>query len=124
MNSTSTQDKTRSRKYRLRWWTLGVLSLSLMRTTIDETIPNASTALRFTQLLHSHEVTTSLLNITAQNRLFLPMSLPWGSLYALDDPITVINRNSSFGRCHNPANAWLQPGMSPIQLIQHQPWRR
>ena len=33
MNSTSTQDKTRSRKYRLRWWTLGVLSLSLILAT-------------------------------------------------------------------------------------------
>ena len=33
MNSTSAQDKTRSRKYRLRWWTLGVLSLSLMLAT-------------------------------------------------------------------------------------------
>jgi len=33
MNSASIQDKTRSSKYRLRWWTLGVLSLSLMLAT-------------------------------------------------------------------------------------------
>jgi hypothetical protein len=49
---------------------------------------SASIALRFTQLLHFHEVTTSLLSISAQNRLSLPKSLPWGSLFALDDPIT------------------------------------
>ena len=55
---------------------------------------SASTALRFTQLLHPHEVTTSLLSISAQNRLSLPKSLPWGSLFALDDPITVINNGA------------------------------
>ena len=54
-------------------------------------IPRASTAIRFTQLLHSHEVAFSLPSITAQNRLYLPKLLPWGSLFALDDPITVIN---------------------------------
>ena len=52
---------------------------------------SASTALRFTQLLHSHEVAFSLPSITAHNRLSVPKLLPWGSLYALDDPITVLN---------------------------------
>ena len=58
---------------------------------------SASIALRFTQLLHPHEVTTSLLSILAQNRRSLPKSLPWGSLFALDDPITVINLVAPFG---------------------------
>ena len=49
---------------------------------------SALTALRFTQLLHPHEVTTSLLSILAQNHLSLLKSLPRGSLFALDDPIT------------------------------------
>jgi hypothetical protein len=44
--------------------------------------------MRFTQLPQSYEVTTSLPSVTAQHRLPQPKSLPWGSPFALDDPVT------------------------------------
>ncbi len=41
----------------------------------------------------------------AQNRLSLPKSLPWGSLFALDDPITGINTGAL---CYSGASrSWL-----------------
>ena len=45
-------------------------------------------------LPHSHEVAFSLPSTTAQNRLSLPKLLPWRSLFALDDPVTVINTSA------------------------------
>ena len=43
MNSISTQqDSETSRKYRLRWWTLIVLSLSLVLIAVDTTILNVA----------------------------------------------------------------------------------
>ena len=42
MNSTSTQEKTQSRKDRLRWWTLAVVSVTVLLATIDETILNVA----------------------------------------------------------------------------------
>ena len=38
MNSTSTQEKAQSRIYRWRWWTLAVVSVTVLLATIDETI--------------------------------------------------------------------------------------
>lgn len=45
--------------------------------------------MRFAQLSHCHGLTTSLISATMPNPM--PKRLPWGSLFALDDPITVIN---------------------------------
>ena len=42
MEITESQDVTQSRKYRLRWWTLGVLSLSLLIVALDVTILNVA----------------------------------------------------------------------------------
>ncbi len=42
MNSTTTQEKTQSRKDRLRWWTLAVVSVTVLLATIDETILNVA----------------------------------------------------------------------------------
>ena len=42
MNSTSTQEKTQSRKHRLRWGTLVVVSVTVLLATIDETILNVA----------------------------------------------------------------------------------
>ena len=42
MSSTNTQEKTQSRKDRLRWWTLAVVSVTVLLATIDETILNVA----------------------------------------------------------------------------------
>ncbi len=42
MNNTSTQEKTQSRIHRMRWWTLAVVSVTVLLATIDETILNVA----------------------------------------------------------------------------------
>ena len=42
MNSISTQEKTQSRIHRMRWWTLAVVSVTVLLATIDETILNVA----------------------------------------------------------------------------------
>ena len=42
MNSITTQEKTQSRDYRMRWLTLTVVSVAVLLATIDETILNAT----------------------------------------------------------------------------------
>ena len=42
MEGTESKEATQSRKYRLRWWTLGVLSLSLLIVALDVTILNVA----------------------------------------------------------------------------------
>ena len=42
MNSITTQEKTQSRDYRMRWLTLTVVSVTVLLATIDETILNVT----------------------------------------------------------------------------------
>ena len=42
MKSISTQEKAQSLKYRMRWWTLLVLSVSLLILIVDDTIVNVA----------------------------------------------------------------------------------
>ena len=60
-----------------------VMATKWLILTISETEPVYGTG--------SHEVAFSLPSITARNRLSVPKLLPWASLFALDDPITVLN---------------------------------
>ena len=42
MNSTESLDATQTRKYRLRWLTLGILSISLLVIALDVTVLNVA----------------------------------------------------------------------------------
>ena len=42
MNAVTTLEAAQSRKYQLRWWTLAVLSVSLIIVVIDNTIVNVA----------------------------------------------------------------------------------
>ena len=42
MDGIATQEKTQSRIYRMRWWMLGVVSVTVLLATIDETILNVT----------------------------------------------------------------------------------
>ena len=42
MNGVTTQEKAQSRDYRMRWWTLAVVSVTVVLATIDETILNVA----------------------------------------------------------------------------------
>ncbi len=42
MDGITTQEKTQSRIYRMRWWTLGVVSVTVLLATVDETILNVA----------------------------------------------------------------------------------
>ena len=53
--------------------------------------PEGVNCIRFTQLTHSHRVTTPLTSVKVYNCLPLPKRLPRGGLFTPDDPITVRN---------------------------------
>ena len=42
MDGITTQDKAQSRTHRMRWWTLAVVSVTVLLATIDETILNVA----------------------------------------------------------------------------------
>ena len=42
MDGITTQENTQSRIYRMRWWTLTVVSVTVLLATIDETILNVA----------------------------------------------------------------------------------
>ncbi len=42
MDGITTQENTQSRIYRMRWWTLSVVSVTVLLATIDETILNVA----------------------------------------------------------------------------------
>ena len=53
--------------------------------------PEGVNCIRFTQLTHSHRVTTPLTSVKIYNCLPLPKRLPRGGLFTPDYPITVRN---------------------------------
>ena len=52
--------------------------------------PEGVNCIRFTQLTHSHRVTTPLTSVKVQKCLPLPKRLPRGGLFTPDDSITVL----------------------------------
>ena len=42
MDGNTTPEDTQSRTYRMRWWTLAVVSVTVLLATIDETILNVA----------------------------------------------------------------------------------
>ena len=42
MDGVTTREKAQSREYRMRWWTLAVVSVTVVLATIDETILNVA----------------------------------------------------------------------------------
>ncbi len=42
MDGITTREKAQSRSYRMRWWTLVVVSVTVLLATIDETILNVA----------------------------------------------------------------------------------